>query len=191
MIKVNTLHSLENISDYYYFDTENFKVLNIFTNTYKTVCINKRGYPVVYLQRKDRVHQQNVPMHKIVALAMIHNGPYKLIEHLNDDKMDYRPENLAFSTQKNNILRAFDNGLRVCKARIFRVELMSGSVFEGTMRQISKESKIAMGTLYDNLIYKSMPNGECVRSRKIKSIVETGQQTIERHGIYEAVNRVE
>ena len=187
MIKVNTLYSLENISDCYYFDTEFLKVFNAFTNTYKKVCVNKRGYPVVYLQRSDRVHQQNVPMHKIVALAMIHNGPYKLIEHLNDDKMDYRPENLVFSNQKNNVLRAFDNGIRVCKARIFRVELMSGSVFEGTMRQIAKESKIAMGTLYDHLIYKSTHTGECVRSRKIKSIVETGQQTIERHGEYETV----
>ena len=187
MIQVNTLYSLENISDCYFFDTHLLKVFNAFTNTYKTVCVNKRGYPVVYLQRIDRVHQQNVPMHKIVALAMIHNGPYKLIEHLNDDKMDYRPENLVFSSQKNNVIRAFDNGVRICNARTFKVELKSGSVFEGTMRQIAEKSKIAMGTLYDHLIYKSTPSGECVGSRKIKSIVETGQQTIERHAQYEVV----
>lgn len=184
MIKINTLYSLENVSDCYYFDTDTFDVINVKANTRKTICISARGYPVVHLERKDRVHCQNVPMHKIVALAMIHNGPYELIEHLNDNKLDYRPENLAFSCQKNNILRAIDNGLKECFARTFQITLRNGLVFNGTMREIAKLSKIAMGTLYDNLIYKRTTDGECPKSRKIKSIIETGQQTIERHSNY-------
>ena len=188
MIRISSLYSLENVSDCYFFDEHSLSVINITTGNKKTISVNKRGYPVVYLQRKNGKHQMNIPMHKIVALACINNGKYSIIEHLNDNKLDYRPENLAFSSQKNNSLRAFDNKKRMCKARTFKVVTTDGDSFCGTMREISKLSGIPMGTLYDNLIYRCSDTGICPKLTQIKtgllSIIATGQQTIERHSEY-------
>lgn len=191
MIQINTLYSLENVQDFYYLDEKNLEIVNILTKKTKTISINKRGYPVVYLQRKDRIHQQNVPMHKIVALALIKNAPYKVIEHKNDNKLDYRPENLTFSNQKNNALRAFDNKKRIVSARVFKVVTIKGMIYTGTIREISKKSGISVGTLYDNFLYRCK-DGNCTEITQKKSgifsIVEIGVQTIERHTEYDVCN---
>lgn len=180
MIKISSLYSLENVQDFYELDENTLEVWNTKTGTIKTVNINKRGYPIVFLQKKGGGHCINVPMHKIVALALINNGPYRLIEHLDDNKLDYRPENLAFSNQSNNGFHAFDNGKHVVIARTFAVLLENGKEYSGTMRKISNDSGVPLGALYDNFLYGIPQNSFRAKgvAPRVVSITETGQQTI-------------
>ena len=52
MIKINTLYSLENISDIYYI-TDNLDIININTNHIKAQTLGKRGYYYVTLSDKN------------------------------------------------------------------------------------------------------------------------------------------
>lgn len=176
MIKINTLHGLEDISSCYEFNPETLEVVNAKIGYVKKVCVSKRGYSVVYLTTKGD-KKRNVGMHVIVALAMLGNHPYKVIEHLNDVKTDYRPENLAFSTQRKNGLRAFDNGRHKIRESIFRAEMPDGTVHTGDMREISRLTGVPRMTLYDNLLYRNGYN-----KRHNIRLYEIGQQTIERLG---------
>lgn len=176
MIKINSLHGLEDISSCYEFNPETLEVVNAKTGRVKKVCMSKRGYSVVYLTTKgDR--KRNVGMHRIVALAMHGNQSNELVEHLNDVKTDYRPENLAFSSKKKNGLRAFDNGRHKIRERVFRAEMPDGTVYTGDMREISRLTGVSRMTLYDNLLYRGGYN-----ARHGIRLSEIGQQTIERLG---------
>lgn len=176
MIKINTLHGLEDISSCYEFNPETLEVVNATTGHVKKVCVSKRGYAVVYLTTNGD-KKRNVGMHVIVALAMHENRPYELIEHLNDIKTDYRPENLAFSSKRKNGLRAFDNGRHKIHERLFRAEISDGTVYIGNMREISDRTGVSRMTLYDNLLYRNGYN-----KRHNFWLYEIGQQTIERLG---------
>lgn len=112
-------------------------------------------------------------MHHLIALAYIENKPYDVIEHLNDDPMDYRVENLMFSNQSQNLKRAFENDHPNRIDKIFRLKMKNGDCFVGTMKELSAETGISRQTIYDRY-YNQRPG------RKILSVtMETGQQTIE------------
>lgn len=178
LIQINTLYSLEDVGPQYSFDTETLEVINTDTYRVKKVSTNKRGYPVVYLQRSTNNRHgreaRNVPMHKIVALAVINNGPYTLIEHLDDDKQNYTPQNLVFSDQKSNVLRMHSNGIQNHHDRVFELEMSDGKRYVGTMKTLSAETGIPRATLYDRY-YRSRRNGK----RQIKSIVLAESQSKE------------
>ena len=69
-------------------------------DTLSSQCVQEyiagRGYVYVSLFSPLRAKNRFIKMHKIVALCMINNGPYILIEHINDNKLDNSPENLKF-----------------------------------------------------------------------------------------------
>lgn len=150
MKKVNELYSLETVSDIYYV-TKDLKVINITNGREKTVSIGKRGYPYVTLETKDDKANKKVFLHKIIALAFIENRPYELIEHLDDNPLNYSIENLAFSTHSKNAKRAFKNGKidRQKKEKYYKVTV-NNEVFYGTVKELSKKTGIHKNDLYRN-----------------------------------------
>lgn len=156
MIQISSLYSLENIADYYYI-TSNLDVINIVTNVRKRPTVGKRGYPYVTLQCKDH-SAMKIPMYKIVALGFINNDPYTLIEHLDDDKLNYQVNNLKFSNKSANGKRAFVNGLRIKGGKVYEFESSSGQWYMTTLSEISVLTGIPKGTLYDRAIGRT-PNG--------------------------------
>lgn len=163
MVRICDLYSLGSIRPYYYLNDDN-EVVNTQNGSIKKVWISVRGYPTVTLQCSDKDKGANVPMHKLVALARINNGPYEVIEHIDDNKLDYRVENLKFSTQRANTINAFKTGKHKIYAKKFALELASGSrrKFVGTMKEIRKATGIPLATLYDRLYHPDRtPNKGC------------------------------
>ena len=152
MVRINSLFSLEAVKENYFL-TDNLEVLNVQTGKTLKVWVSVRGYPTVTLQAEGTTRGKNVPMHKLVALAFINNGPYELIEHKDDNKLDYRPENLKFSNKSSNGKNAFITGRHVRKERVFQVQMIDGEVYEGTMKQLSEKTGVSRATLYDR-VYK-------------------------------------
>lgn len=172
-IKINTLYGCESVKDFYYLD--GYDVINANTNHVKAINYlnTKRGYPYVTLETKDSSSNKKCLMHHLIALAYIENKPYDVIEHLNDDAMDYRVENLMFSNQYQNVKRAFENGHPNRIDKIFRLKMKNGSEFIGTMKELSVKTGIPRQTIYCRF-YKQTPG------RDILSVtMETGQQTTE------------
>lgn len=152
--KVNTLWSLDDVSDCYSFCHEDKLVYNMKTRRPVKLYLDFQGYYIVYLCRKDSSKtSKNVFYHKIVALALIHNGPYELIEHLDDNKLNNDVSNLSFSNKCNNGLRAFKNGKHVRVPSVFEFCLEDGTTYTGTVVEVSKQSGIPEGTLYDHILY--------------------------------------
>lgn len=161
-IKINSLWSLDNISDKYSICVEDHKVYNTQTGKECRLYEDFQGYAVLYLSTQgDTEHFKAVFYHKVLALAFINNGPYELIEHLDDDRTNNDISNLAFSDHRQNGLSAFKNGKHIHKSSIFEFCLEDGTVYRGTIRDISKESGISEGTLYDR-IYIDRP---CISNR--------------------------
>ena len=115
-------------------------------------------------------------MHKIIALAFIKNEPYELIEHINDNKLDYRVENLKFSNRLANVQTAKKFGAYNKVESIYKIKCLSGEEKIGTIKELAKQLNAPRITLYD--IYY---NNRVSKKYNIKSIeLLAGQQTVER-----------
>lgn len=177
MIQINTLYSLEDVQAFY-FITEDLRILNSKTGAYLSIWTSKRGYPSVSLQRTCGGRVKTVPMHKIAALAFVNNGPYQLIEHLNDDKLDYRPCNLKFSTPEANGRNAFATGAHARKGTAYEATLTTGERFYGFLTDIAKMSGISQNSLYWHAKQGNStftPKGTDIKV----TLKRIGQQTIE------------
>lgn len=163
---INSLWSLENIRDGYVVCYENKFIYDIRCTPYKLLKLHPdfQGYLVVSLyQQNSKLPVKNIFYHKILALAFINNGPYELIEHLDDDKLNNDISNLRFSNKRDNGLRAFANNKHVHKSSIFEFCMEDGTIYRGKISEISKQSGIPAGTLYDR-IYTERP----CKSRRTK-----------------------
>ena len=73
-----------------------------------------KGYPTIRLNKMDQTGNNNTDnkrllqywnsLHKLVALAYVPNPNVEknlIVHHKNDNKFDYRPENLEWTTTKN------------------------------------------------------------------------------------------
>lgn len=158
--QVNKLWSLDQYKDCYWINLQTRQVIDTDLGIPAHVFIDKQGYPVVIMERKypsERGSTQGmVKLHKIVALAMIHNGPYTLIEHLDDDPGNHDPHNLKFSDKRSNYYSMINNGITNKIEATFEVTMGDNTVYTGTMKEIAKESGIPRGTLYDRA-YKGAP----------------------------------
>ena len=161
----------------YYFLTMNNLVYNKDTDTYCAISITQSGYPYVTVALGDVGSNlwKKITLHKIIALARINNAPYNCIEHINDNPLDLRVENLRFSSMKKNAKSAFINGHRDTPSALFRVELFNGDVLEGTLKQIEKQTGISRITLYDRF-YKGPREVSNNSRQKVKSVIKIGHE---------------
>lgn len=151
MVQICTLKSLEMVKSFYYI-TKDLRVINNNTGSTKAIWLSKRGgYPMVSLEQIGSKYPKNIPIHKIVALAFIENrDDYILIEHLDDNPLNYDPENLMFSDHSANGKRAFVNGHSNRIEHMFFISTADGGCCIGTMKEISEWLGISRGTLCDN-----------------------------------------
>ena len=75
---------------------------------------------------------------------------------------DYDISNLKFSTQSENLKRAFKNGHGNRVEKIFEVKLKNGKSFTGTLKELSEILKIPRQTLYCR--YYAQTPGRTVQS---------------------------
>lgn len=82
------------------------------------------SYVYVYIYNPDRGHSCDISIHRLVALAWIHNDDLfnkVIVNHKNGNKHNYHKSNLEWTTYSYNNKHAFDNGLRTdnipCKIR--------------------------------------------------------------------------
>jgi len=172
--QICTLYGCEKVKPIYWLI--GYKVININTMHIKqmTKLNTKRAYPYVTLDTIDGKNKKCL-MHHLIALAYIKNEPYDVIEHLDDNPMNYNVDNLMFSNQLHNVKRSINNKTFQInrKENIYNVILLDGTRFNGTMKEIAKKSNIDRKTLY-NAYYANKPY------RNIQSVtLKTGQQTIE------------
>ena len=151
---LNTLWSLEDVLDEYVFCHEDKQIYNLRKRQKAKISIDVQGYCVLNLrsiQGKFKV----VKYHKIVALALINNGPYELIEHLDDNPLNNDVSNLLFSNKHDNAMRMYANGKTNTTPSIFEFCLedstTEGQIYRGTIKEIVKESGIPNGTVYDHI----------------------------------------
>lgn len=164
-IKINTLYSLENVNDRYELRDDNL-VVNTDTGAVKIPYLNSKGYPVVSLAKTENGKHVNrdVFMHKIIALARINNGPYKVIEHLDDNPTNNSVENLKFSDQRSNALNAFKTGRRQLIQDEFVVATDDNRIIRGPMREIASHIGVSRMTMYD-IYYRRSRAGHSVPVR--------------------------
>lgn len=152
--KINTLWSLDDISDIYSICHEDKNVYNTRSGNSLKIQLDFHGYCVLHLSRKDPTKpSRSVFYHKILALAFIKNEPYDLIEHIDDNRLNNDISNLRFSNKRDNMLSAFRNGKVTTEPSRYEIKMKDGKIYTGTMKEIAQQSGIALGTLYDHLNY--------------------------------------
>ena len=172
MIQINTLYGFENVKGFYYL--KGYDVYNVVTDHIKALCrLNKVRYPYVSLEQHNNISSKKAMMHHLIALAYINNGPFVLVEHLDDNLLNYNVSNLLFSDQQNNVKRAFENGHTNKYEYIYKVTMKSGENYTGTMKELTELTGVPRQTLY--CIHYENRSG-----RKVESMIKVGQQTIER-----------
>ncbi len=79
--------------------------------------ITPKGYSRIQLSKDGKPY--NLMLHIIVALSWIGEKPFEnsQINHKNGNKVDNRPENLEWVTPSENLIHAYDNGLRESNAK--------------------------------------------------------------------------
>ena len=175
-IQICTLYGCEKVQPYYYL--VGYDVINKNTGKIKAICRfnTKRAYPYVTLETVDDSSNKKCLMHHLIALAYIDNAPYEVIEHLDDDPMNYKIDNLKFSSQKENIVRAFKNGHSNRIDQIFKVTMKDGNSYVGTMNQLQQQLNIPRQTLYCRY-YQQTPGKKIESVIKIKSTESNNQSS--------------
>lgn len=86
--------------------------------------IGPYGYPCVSIYNPDKSAWRNASVHILLAKAFIINSnPYEnfYINHIDGNKLNYNLRNLEWCSSRENIIHAFENGLRCdndpCKVR--------------------------------------------------------------------------
>jgi hypothetical protein len=70
---------------------------------------NNMGYPQYQLSKNHK--SKNFSLHRLLAIVFIPNPDnLPIVRHLNDNIMDYRLENLAWGTRRDNSLDMYANG---------------------------------------------------------------------------------
>lgn len=77
------------------------KVLSLRTGKIRATCVNNSGYEITHLY-KDAV-DTSCTIHKLVAQAFVPNpNNFPEINHLNENKVDNRAENLEWCSRRYN-----------------------------------------------------------------------------------------
>ena len=155
MIQINKLKGLENVSDCYYIDND-LNLWNKKTKSIKKATLGKRNYYYYSLNEKMTNKQVKISKHRIVALAFIPN-PYNLpqVNHKDGNKLNNCVKNLEWCSASENSIHAIKNKLHTIKATEYKLTLLNGKHYIGTIADISFETGIPWPTLYD------IANGKC------------------------------
>ena len=162
-IQINTLYGFDNVKNSYWL--VGYDVVNMKTGHIKKLSYHKRNYPYVTLETNDNTLNKKCLLHHILALAYIHNGKFEVIEHLDDNPLNYDITNLKFSTQSENLKRAFKNGHGNRIDKTFKVTLKNGESYEGTLKELSALLNIPRQTLYCR--YYKQSSGRKIQSVKL------------------------
>ncbi len=160
-VQINTLYGFDNVKDFY--RLVGYDVINLQTGHIKKLSFHERNYPYVTLETKDYTPNKKCLLHHLLALAYIKNDRFEVVEHLDDNPRNYDISNLKFSTQSENLKRAFENDHGNRTDKIFEVILKNGESHMGTLKEISARLGIPRQTLYCRY-YAQMPG------RKIQSV---------------------
>ena len=108
-IRVNQIKGYENIKDQYKILSDG-RCVNTANNKILSIKFDKDGYPQYQLITLDN-KIKNVKIHRILAQWLIPNpNNLPMVRHLNDNKLDWRLENLAWGTRQDNIQDMIYNG---------------------------------------------------------------------------------
>lgn len=161
-VQINTLYGFENVQDFYWL--VGYDVVNIQTGHIKKLSFHTLKYPYVTLETKNSTPNKKCLLHHLLALAYIRNDKFEVVEHLDDNPLNYDISNLKFSTQSENLKRAFKNGHGNRTDKIFIVTLTSGESYKGTLKELSTKLNIPRQTLYCR--YYAQTPGRKVQSVK-------------------------
>ena len=168
-VQISSLYGFVNVKDFYCL--VGYDVVNMKTGHIKKLSFHKRNYPYVTLETKDTSSNRKFLLHHLLALAYINNGEFKVLEHIDDNPLNYDISNLQFSTQSENLKRAFKNGHGNRTDKIFIVTLSNGESYEGTLKELSSLLEIPRQTLYCRY-YKQTP-GRNIQSVKSSSKLDS------------------
>ncbi len=111
-IQVNKIEGYEDVKDFYVICSDG-RMINTNRLSYLKIKIYKDGYPKYDLYAVNG-KQKHVKIHRILAQAFIPNpNNLPIVRHLNDDKLDWRLENLAWGTISDNNKDSYRNGRKL------------------------------------------------------------------------------
>lgn len=145
-VQISSLYGFSNVKDFYYL--VGYDVVNMRTGHVKKLSFHKRNYPYVTLETKNKSSNKKCLLHHLLALAYINNGKFEVVEHIDDNPLNYDISNLKFSTQSENLKRAFKNGHGNRTDKIFTITLNDGESYDGTLKELSSRLGIPRQTLY-------------------------------------------
>ena len=100
-IQINLIEGYEDVKDQYWIN-ELGEVININTQKKLIPCADGRGYPQYKIMGKTKKYIA-VKIHKILAKWLIPNpNNYIMVRHLDDNKFNWKLENLAWGTRADN-----------------------------------------------------------------------------------------
>ena len=147
-IQVNKIKGYEQFSDCYFIN-ELGQIRNMKLGV--DLQINySRKYPTYRLVPKGIRTTKGVYIHRILAQAFIPNpNNLPMVRHLNDNKLDWRLENLAWGTQQDNEsdkLRNFGEYSGVGKNLVKTKCLETGIIYNSAC-EASRQTKIQRGDI--------------------------------------------
>ncbi len=149
------------IPDYpHYYASTDGEIYSEKTGKILKPSLSKFGYLRVTL-RKNKREKHKIMVHRLVALAFIEN-PDKLpqVNHINENKLDNRVENLEWCSCSYNINYGNRNAKVSAKLReekqaavakrILQINIEDGTVTKiwNSMREIERELKISHSNIY-------------------------------------------
>ena len=122
---------------------------NIQLNKNLKILFDKNGYGYYSLKTKDKKHKI-VKIHRVLAEWLVPNpNNLPMVRHLNDNKLDWRLENLAWGTQQDNEsdkLRNFGEYSGVGKNLVKTKCLETGIIYNSAC-EASRQTKIQRGDI--------------------------------------------
>jgi hypothetical protein len=111
------------------------------------------GYLMVCLSFTDG-RQRSYPVHRLVALAFVGiPKPGEVCRHLNDNKLDNRPCNLAWGTQRENVLDSIRNGNRTgeraSSAKLTKAQVIAILESKDKARALATFYGVSIHTIYN------------------------------------------
>ncbi len=104
------------------------------------------------------------PLHRLIAELFVSNpGQLPIVNHINDDRLDNRLENLEWVTHAQNVQHAYDCGLINQKSKCRQViDICTGRKFN-SIREAAEDLNIPYSTCRNYLSGKNISNTSCLR----------------------------